>query len=213
MTQNPYYIVAIGASAGGHQALWDFFSNIPSPSGAAFIVLQHLKRDVVSIADKLLANYTPLPICWATEEQPVEPNHIYLLPAGKYMTIRDRKLRLVDRDPHVLLNQAIDTFLVSLAQDQDGYSIGIILSGAGSDGVRGAIAIYDGGGLMMAQAPRTAEFSSMPDSVIAKDHTHIVLSPKELARALVGLISEPASGIAGSFRNEQMGKFKPKEKL
>lgn len=210
MSQNPFYIVALGASAGGHQALWDFFSTVPSTSGVAFVVIQHLKRDVISIADKLLAKHTPLPICWATEGQPVESNHIYLLPVGKYMTIRDRKLRLVDRNPQVLLNQAIDIFLVSLAQDQDGYSIGIILSGAGSDGVQGAIAIYDGGGLMMAQAPRTAKFSSMPDSVIARDHTHIVLPPKELARALVGLISEPASGVADSFRDNQMGKFRPK---
>ena len=210
MSQKPFYIVALGASAGGHQALWDFFSSIPSRPGVAFIVVQHLKRDVVSIADKLLAKYTSLPITWATEQQPVEPNHIYLLPVGKYMTIQDGQLRLVDRDPQVRLNQAIDIFLTSLAKEQDGYSIGIILSGAGSDGVQGAIALYEGGGLMMAQAPTTAQFSSMPHSVIEKDHTQLVLPPKELASALVGLLSEPPGGVADSFRDKHLGTFRPK---
>lgn len=196
MNQEPFYIVALGASAGGYQALWDFFSNIPLKPGIAFVVIQHLKRDMVSIADKLLSKYTPLPITWATEQQLVEPNHIYMLPAGKYMTIQDGKLQLINRDPQDRLNRAVDIFLTSLAQQQDGHSIGIILSGAGFDGVQGANQVYKSGGLMMVQAPATAEFSSMPRWVMLEDHPQLALSPNDLAIALIDLIQRKTNSLS-----------------
>lgn len=110
---------------------------MPPIANVAFVVIQPLKAEAVSIADKLLTKYTPIPITWAQDGQHLRPNHIYLLPPGKYMTLLEDKLQVVNRDLSNKLNQAIDIFFRSLADQQDGHGIGIILSGAGSNGTQG----------------------------------------------------------------------------
>lgn len=189
MSESPLYIVALGASAGGHQALWEFFANLPHVPDVAFIVIQHLKADVPSIADQLLARYTNLPIAWAKDQQPIQPNHIYLLPPGKYMTVSGTILQVIDRDPLSKINRAIDIFFKSLADQYDGYSIGIILSGAGSDGTQGAIHMHQQGGQVLVQDPATAEFSSMPVTAIVKDHIKLIAAPQELAYSIKKLVN------------------------
>lgn len=189
MSESPLYIVALGASAGGHQALWEFFANLPHVPDVAFIVIQHLKADVPSIADQLLARYTNLPIAWAKDQQPIQPYHIYLLPPGKYMTVSGTSLQVVDRDPLSKINRAIDIFFRSLADQYDGHSIGIILSGAGSDGTQGAIHMHQQGGQVLVQDPATAEFSSMPVSAIVKDHIKLIAAPQELAYSIKKLVN------------------------
>lgn len=189
MSESPLYIVALGASAGGHQALWEFFANLPHVPDVAFIVIQHLKADVPSIADQLLARYTNLPIAWAKDQQPIQPNHIYLLPPGKYMTVSGTILQVIDRDPLSKINRAIDIFFTSLADQYDGYSIGIILSGAGSDGTQGAIHMHQQGGQVLVQDPATAEFSSMPVTAIVKDHIKLIAAPQELAYSIKKLVN------------------------
>lgn len=195
MNKSPFYVVAIGASAGGHRALWEFFAHLPPVANVAFVVIQHLKADALSIADQLLAKYTPLPVSWAQDRQALQPGHIYLLPPGKYMTIQEGKLQVVNRNPTKRLNQAIDIFFKSLADQQDGHGIGIILSGAGSDGTRGALYMHQQGGKVLAQDPATAEFKSMPLTVILNDHTQSICSPQALGRRLQELVnmSEEAS--------------------
>ncbi|NEU70122.1 chemotaxis protein CheB [Spirosoma agri] len=183
-----FYIVAIGVSAGGHEPLWDFFSQIPVDSGIAFIVIQHLNRDYASIADKLLAKYTDMPIYWATDQQQVRPNCVYMLPVNKMMTIEEGLLQLQDREVLERSNWAVDIFFRSLANGQKAKAIGIVLSGAGTDGTLGAIQIHNQQGTVMVQDPRTAQFSSMPRSAIIKDHPTEILAPKRLARALLDFV-------------------------
>ena len=189
MSKTPFYVVALGASAGGHQALWEFFAYLPPVSNVAFVIIQHLKADAPSIADQLLAKYTSIPIAWAQDQQPVQPDHIYILPPGKYMTLVDNKLQVVNRNPLNKLNRAIDIFFKSLADQQGGYGIGIILSGAGSDGTQGAIYMHQQGGQVMVQDPATADFPGMPITAIVHDHIKLICSPQKLAQAVQQLVS------------------------
>ncbi|WP_018622198.1 chemotaxis protein CheB [Spirosoma luteum] len=189
LPQTKFYMVAIGVSAGGMEPLHEFFSQIPPDSGIAFIVIPHLNRDYVSIADELLAQHTNLPVGWATEGQEVKPDCIYMLPINKMMTIENGYLHLQDRPVLDRSNWAVDIFFKSLAHGEKGYAIGIVLSGAGSDGTLGAIAIHNEQGMVMVQDPKTAEFTSMPQSAILKDHPTHILSPIRLAHALLAFVS------------------------
>ncbi|MBC3788202.1 chemotaxis protein CheB [Spirosoma utsteinense] len=184
-----FYIAAIGVSAGGQEPLWSFFDQIPPTLGIAFIVIQHLNREYISVADKLLAKHTTMPVCWANDQQEVKPNCVYLLPINKMMTIKAGCLQLQDRQPADLSNWAVDIFFHSLAKGEKANAIGIILSGAGSDGTLGSIHIHDEEGIVMVQDPQTAEFSGMPKSAIMKDHPVEILSPKRLAHALIDFVS------------------------
>ena len=185
-----FYMAAIGVSAGGMEPLHEFFAHIPLDSGIAFIVVPHLNRDYVSIADKLLAKHTTMPVWWARQGQEVKPDHIYMLPINKMMTIEKGYLQLQDRQVQDRSNWAVDIFFTSLAKAQQAYAIGIVLSGAGSDGTLGAIAIHHEQGMVMVQDPQTAEFTSMPRSAILKDHPMQILSPERLAQALLTFVAE-----------------------
>lgn len=168
--ETKFYIAAIGVSAGGLEPLHAFFSQIPPDSGIAFIVIPHLDRDYISQADKLLAHHTDMPIWWAQQGQEVKPNCIYILPINKMMTIEEGYLQLQDREVLVRSNWAVDIFFKSLAKGEKAHAIGIVLSGAGSDGTEGAIAIHNELGMVMVQDPQTAAFTGMPQSAILKDH-------------------------------------------
>lgn len=189
LNETKFYIAAIGVSAGGLEPLHEFFSQIPPDSGIAFIVIPHLNRDYISVADKLLARHTTLPVSWAREGQEVKPNCIYMLPVNKMMTLEEGYLQLQDRPTTDKSNWAVDIFFKSLAKSEKAYAIGIVLSGAGSDGTQGAIAIHNDLGLVMVQDPQTAEFTGMPQSAILKDHPTQILSPKRLANALLAFVS------------------------
>ena len=189
LNEEKFYIVAIGVSAGGLEPLHSFFSQIPPDSGIAFVVIPHLNRDYVSQAAKLLAKHTTMPVCWATQGQEVRPNCVYMLPINKIMTIDDGCLHLKDRLVEQRANWSVDIFFKSLAKGQKAQAIGIILSGAGSDGTLGAIAIHNEQGQVMVQDPRTADFTSMPQSAILEDHPTQILSPKRLAHALIAFVS------------------------
>lgn len=189
-----FFIVAIGFSAGGSHDLYDFFSYLPKMPNAAFIVIQHLSRDHFSLADVLLAPNTDLPVGWASDGELVEPNHVYLLAPNKMMTIENGYLHTTDRDPQDRSNWAVDIFFQSMATDAAQMAIGIILSGAGSDGAKGVKSIHDSGGIVLVQDPGTALFEGMPLSAIIKDSPDQILSPRKLAFALSDylLANQPA---------------------
>lgn len=189
MIENKFFIVAIGFSAGGTDDLHDFFSQIPALPNVAFIVITHLGRDYVSICDKMLARHTTIPVTWANSHELVVPNHIYILPVGKFMTIKNGHLEIYDRDPLDKSNWAINIFFHSMAENVKTMAVGIILSGAGSDGASGAIHIHQQKGMVMVQDPITAEFKGMPQSAIIKDHHFRIFAPKELANALMRFLS------------------------
>jgi two-component system, chemotaxis family, protein-glutamate methylesterase/glutaminase len=188
MSNSSFYIVGVGASAGGYEPIWEFFSHVPAEPGAAFVIVQHLNREYKSIADKLLARYTPLKIYRAKNNQPVEINSIYLLPENKVVTIQNRHLCLRNRAPDERINYTVDIFFDSLAQDVKEKAIGIVMSGLGSDGANGVKAIHRYGGHVMVQEPKSAMFSSMPKMAINADSPDFILKPAILAKALVSCI-------------------------
>src|SRR5262245_40619911 len=159
-------IVAIGASAGGLDSLEKLFSRLPTDTGMAFVVLQHLSPDFKSLMDELLGRRTSLPIRQAEHEVLVESNVVYLLPPMKEMIIRGRRLLLSNRDPRHGLALPIDHFFRSLAQDVGERAIAVVLSGSGSDGSRGIQEVHRAGGVVFCESTDTAKFSGMPLSAI-----------------------------------------------
>lgn len=180
-------VVAIGASAGGLDAFRKLIENLPVDTDMAFVLLTHILRGSISLLPELLAGSTEMPVTQVTEVTPLCPNHIYVLPPDKFMEIRQGSLHLIAR-PSKPLNNAIDHFLFSLVKEHVQGSIGIILSGEGSDGAEGIQVLKaQSGGVTMAQLPESARSQSMPINAIEIDHVDYILSPQEIARKLASM--------------------------
>lgn len=184
-------VVGIGASAGGLEALQDFFRNMPLDTGLAFVVIQHLSPDYKSLMDELLARQTKIPIHIAVSGQELCPDNIYLIPPRKNMKVFHNKLFLKDQSPAKVLNLPVDIFLRSLALDKGKNAIGVILSGTGSDGTLGTRAIKEAGGMIMVQDDASAKFDGMPKSSIATGLVDYVLVPSQMPDALVNYVKHP----------------------
>ena len=206
----PDYVVGLGASAGGLEALEQFFERMPPQTGLAFVVVQHLSPDFRSLMDELLARRTSLPIRRVEDGMIVERDTIYLIPAKKEMIISGGRLLLTDKDPKPALTLPIDHFFRSLAQDQGECAIAIVLSGTGSDGSRGVRAIHDAGGLVLVQSVETAKFDGMPKSAVETGVADFVLPVEDMPSALLRYIHHPqAEGsnglrVAGLVRETSM---------
>ena len=187
----PLYYVAIGASAGGLEAIEDFFTHMPENSGLGFIVIQHLSPDYKSLMVELLSKRTSMPVHRAENGQRVLANHVYLIPPKKNLTIFHGKLILSDQDHTKGINLPIDVFLRSLAEDQGEKAIAIILSGTGSDGMRGVRHIKEYGGMVMVQDEESARFNGMPRAAISTGLPDFILKPAEMPKQLLSFIKSP----------------------
>ncbi len=199
------YIVAIGASAGGLEALETFFATMPADSGMAFVVVQHLTPDFKSLMDELLARHTQMPILKVEQDMPVRPDTVYLIPSRKMMTLRDGRFDLTERDPSVGINLPIDHFFVSLAGEAKERAIGIVLSGTGSDGARGIRAVHEMGGLVLCQAPDTARFDGMPKSAEATGVVDLVISPSAMPSVLIDYVNHDRTIAGQTLAERQQG--------
>jgi two-component system CheB/CheR fusion protein len=186
-------IVCIGASAGGLEAITEFLINIPPDTGMAFIYVQHLSPDHESILASILSRSTAMKVHQAKELMKIEPNHFYVIPPDKEMYVLDGKLGLSPRKKDHSVNMPIDVFFTSLAEKHGPRVIGIILSGAATDGTRGMRSIKSNGGLTFAQDD-SAKFSSMPKSAIAANVADFILSPEMIAKELVRLSHNQFAG-------------------
>ncbi|NCA68624.1 MAG: chemotaxis protein CheR [Sphingobacteriia bacterium] len=197
-------VVALGASAGGLDALERFFAGVPADSGAAYVVIQHLSPDHKSMMASLLARHTSMPVSTVADAMRIEPNRVYLIPPASLMSVAGECLRLRPKRPRGL-NLPIDLFFSSLAQEVGSRAIGVVLSGTGSDGTRGAVAINDAGGVLLAQDPDTAHFDGMPRSVIATGLVDAILPPEALAPWIVEHIRQaPSCQTDGATRVDVM---------
>ena len=188
------YIVGVGASAGGLEAIDTFFSHMPTDTGLAFIVIQHLSPDYKSLMVELLSKVTEIPVLRAENGMKVKKNHIYLNPPKMNMTIFHNKIMLTEQNRESgVLNLPIDIFFKSLAEDQQSQAIAIILSGTGSDGMRGLKRIKEGGGMVMVQDEESAKFDGMPRSAISTGLCDFILPPQEMSDKLVCFIKHPYS--------------------
>src|SRR6202049_1119310 len=152
----PSFVVGLGASAGGLEALGSFFDAMPADSGMAFVVIQHLSPAHKTMMAELLSRHTRMPVFQAEDGATAEPNHVYLIPPKKCLTIFNGKLLLTEWGPKNGPNLPIDTFFSSLARDCSERAIGIELSGTGSDGTRGIRSIKEAGGLVLIQDEHSA---------------------------------------------------------
>ena len=180
----PFPIVAIGASAGGLEALELFLKHVANLSGMAFVVIQHLDPNHKGMMPELLQRTTLMPVVQARNRMKVKPDHVYVIPPNKDLSILHDSLYLLD--PVVVrgLRLPIDFFFRALADDRREHAVGVILSGMGSDGSLGLRAIKEQGGLILVQEPASAKFDSMPRSALDTGLVDIVAAAAELPQRI-----------------------------
>ncbi|GAB3533973.1 hypothetical protein GCM10027443_20340 [Pontibacter brevis] len=181
-----HYLVGIGASAGGLQAIHQLFDHFPSNSSFSFVIIQHLSPDHKSLMAELLSKHTQMQVQEAEDGMLTRPNCVYVLPSGKQLTLEKGRLRLTDKMRDREPNFAIDVFFESMAKDLGRYAIGVVLSGTGSDGTKGGKAIKDAGGMVVVQDPKSAKFDGMPRSAIDAGFADYVLSPERMPEEIIG---------------------------
>ncbi len=159
-------IIGVGASAGGLEAFEQLFRYMPPETGMAFVLVPHLDPDHESMLTEILQRSTTMPVVEAQDQMPVMPNHVYVIAPNRDMTIFHNTLQLsVPEEPHGQ-RMLIDSFFHSLAEDQGGKAICVILSGSGTDGTLGLRAIHGAGGVSFVQDPSTAKYDGMPGSAV-----------------------------------------------
>jgi len=181
-------IVGIGASAGGLEALEQFLSNVPENSGMAYVVIQHLDPTQKGMLPELLQRITPMKVYQVADRMPVKVNCVYVIPPNKSMSILNGVLHLFDPVETRGMRLPIDFFLRSLADDRGDLSIGVILSGMGSDGSTGLRAIKERNGIVAVQEPADAKFDSMPRSAIELVLVDILAAARELPGRLIDFL-------------------------
>jgi chemotaxis response regulator CheB len=181
-------VVGIGASAGGLEALEHFLSRVPKNSGMAFVIVQHLDPTRKGIMPELLQRTTSMKVIQVKDRTKVEPDRVYVIPPNKDMSILHGVLHLLEPVSPRGLRLPIDFFLRSLAQDQQEHSIGVILSGMGSDGTLGLRAIKEKAGVVLVQDPATAKFDGMPRSAIDSGLADIVAPVDELPAKILAYL-------------------------
>ena len=185
LRENYTRIVGIGASAGGLVALEDFFKNVPVLSGIAYVVIQHLDPTKHGMLPELLQRFTPMKVLQVGNRMKVLPNHVYVIPPNKNLSVVRGHLLLTVPTAVRGFRLPIDFFFISLAKDQQDLAVGVVLSGMGSDGTLGLKAIKESSGLGLAQSPEFAQYDSMPRSAIESGFVDIVAPAKELAELII----------------------------
>ncbi len=186
-----HYVVGIGASAGGLDAIERFFTRMPETTGMSFVLIQHLSPDFKSLMDELLAHHTRIPIHRVENGMVLERDAIYLIPPKKNMVLSGGRLYLNDMDQKSGLHMPIDVFFRSLAQDVGDRAIGVILSGTGTDGSRGIHEINERGGLIIVQDIESANFDGMPRSAIATGLVDLTLLPEQMPERILQYVRDP----------------------
>jgi two-component system CheB/CheR fusion protein len=184
----PFPIVGIGASAGGLEALEHFLSRVPKNSGMGFVIVQHLDPTRKGIMPELLQRSTGMKVIQVKDRIRVRPNCVYTIPPNKDMSILHGVLHLLEPASPRGLRLPIDFFLRSLAQDRQEQSIGVILSGMGSDGTLGLRAIKEKAGVALVQDPATAKFDGMPRSAVHSGLADIIAPVEELPGKIVAYL-------------------------
>ncbi len=184
------YVVGIGASAGGLEAINEFFDNTRYDTGFIYVLVQHLSPDYKSLMSELLSKHTSMEVVEAHNGMVMKPNSVYLLPSKKFMTVQGGKLLLHDKLKNNKPNNAIDVFFESMAEEYKTHAVGVILSGTGTDGTKGLEMIKKQGGIAVVQDPITAAFDGMPNSAISLGVADLILSPDVMITELSEFLKE-----------------------
>jgi len=194
-SSNSFYVVGIGASAGGLDALERFFRNMPESSGMAFIVVTHLDPNHVSIMPELVQKSTKMKLFQAEDGMIVEPNHVYVAPANRDLAILHGTIQLIEPPEAHGFRLPIDYFFKSLSVDLGERAICIILSGMASDGTAGLKSVKSELGMVMVQDPPSAKFDGMPSSAIKTGLADYILTPEEMPEVLIKYASQKVKGV------------------
>ena len=180
-------VVGIGASAGGLDAVKTFLKALPAKSGMAYVFIQHLSPQHISILPELLQKVAPFPVHQITDNIHLDPDNLYIIPQNKMVTATDGVLKLAPLDSKHKKGNTIDLFFSSLGVVHQSYAIGVVLSGALNDGTLGLQVIKSYGGLTFAQDEGSAAFDSMPSSAIKAGAVDFVLPPEKIAERLIAI--------------------------
>ncbi len=202
--RQPIPIVGVGASAGGLEAFTQLLGALPLDTGLAFVLVQHLDPKHESMLTTLLSHTTPLPIHEARDGMHLEANHIYVIPPNTNLAVLHGRLSLMPRTEARGQHLPVDYFFRSLAADQKGRAIGVILSGTASDGTEGLRAIKAEGGMTFSQDEKSAKYHGMPHSAIAAGVVDFVLPPEGIARELARIGRHPYVALPAATKAEDM---------
>ena len=194
-SNNPFYVVGIGASAGGLDALERFFEHMPENAGMAFIVVTHLDPDHVSIMPELIQKSTKMKLFQAEDGMVIQPNHVYVAPANRDLGILHGTIQLIEPLEAHGFRLPIDFFFKSLSADLGEKAICVILSGMASDGTAGLKVVKSELGMVMVQDPKSAKFDGMPSSAIKTGLADYILPPEEMPEQLIRYASQKVKGV------------------
>ncbi|MDP2286538.1 MAG: chemotaxis protein CheB, partial [Pseudohongiella sp.] len=183
-------IVGIGASAGGLIALEQFFQHTSPDSGLAWIVIQHLDPTKPSLLPELLQRSTSMLVVEAAQGMQIKRNHVYVIPPNTELSVEKSKLSLSKPAEVRGLRLPVNVLFSSLASECGEQSIAVVLSGMGSDGTAGAMSIKAAGGLTMVQTPESAQFDSMPNSIIASGCADIIAAAADLPVRILAFVQQ-----------------------
>ncbi|WP_462265340.1 CheR family methyltransferase [Mucilaginibacter sp.] len=200
VSSNQFPVVGIGASAGGLEAFKQFLGALPVKTGMAFVFIQHLNPNHVSLLPEILERISPVPVQSAVDLVKLKPDHLYVVPENKMVTTTDGVLLLEERTNLAKRSDVIDRFFSSLGVVHQSYAVGIVLSGALSDGTVGLQAIKSYGGLTFAQDGGSAAFKSMPNSAVKAGVIDFILPPAKIAERLIE-INQPFHETADQESN------------
>lgn len=193
-------VVGIGASAGGLDALKHLLAQMPEQTGACLVVVQHLDPDHKSLLSELLGRVSTLPVTVAEDGMQVAPDQVVVIPEDATLMLDGDQLRVEHPAPPRPLRTPIDTFLSSVARERGDAAIGVILSGAGSDGTEGVRELKKAGGFVIAQEPDEATYDSMPRSAISTGLTDRVLPATGIAQAIADHVANLREGVDRALR-------------
>jgi two-component system, chemotaxis family, CheB/CheR fusion protein len=199
--ENELTIVAIGASAGGIEALSDLVGYLPIDTGMAFVIVQHLDPKHISMLTELLSRRTTMKVEEVSDGIQAQPNQVYVIPPNATMSITHQTLHLSPRTESHGMHMPVDHFMRALAEQMGNRAIGVILSGSGSDGTLGMAEIQAHGGVTLAQDAGSAKYDGMPRSAAAAGYVDCVLPAKGIARELARIARHPYV-VRGPARSE-----------
>jgi two-component system CheB/CheR fusion protein len=204
-SQLPFPVIAIGASAGGVEALLRFFRAMPDDSGCAFVVVMHFAPDRASNLDTLIGHATGMAVTQAANGTPVQANRVYIAPPGHQLLMQRGRLALEGMAERTPRPTTIDRFMISLAADQGERAIGVVMSGSDGDGSLGIKAIKSEGGYAIAQLPSSAMHPGMPLSALATGVVDRQLAIEEMPSAIIALVRATAPASSDPAQGEPEG--------
>jgi two-component system, chemotaxis family, CheB/CheR fusion protein len=180
-----FLVVGIGASAGGIQALRDFFAHVPSDSGMAYVVILHLSPDHDSQLAEVLQSTAPIPVTQVEKRVAVEPNHVYVIPPNKNLEIKNAHIDVANMMSSQVRRAPVDIFFRTLAESHGPRAVSVVLSGTGANGSMGMKRVKEMGGLCIAQEPEEAEYPDMPRHSLATGLVDYVLPVSEIPAQII----------------------------